>query len=287
MKLVDNWRAVAFKTYSMWSLYLGLIALVGADALFALFAVEADPYPLGKAALVFFLVGMAGRLIRQDRQGLIARRILFLSAFGFGVVMLLQSLGGAVVEGRQLPDPAPAAAQEARAQIIPAMGSAPQPVQLSRVGVVPDAEFLAIAVPFIARWEGIELQAYRDIVGVWTVCYGETKGVRPGDRYTRAECDAKLARELITYRAGLHRYFTDQTKLLRLPKERDLAYVSLAYNAGIAGAGKSTAVRRLNAADIAGGCDALTWWNKAGGRVVRGLVRRRSDEYALCMIGVA
>lgn len=286
MKLVENWRATAFKTYSMWSLYLGLIALIGADVLFAVFGVEADPYPLGKAALVFFLVGIIGRLIQQDRQGLIARRLLFLSAFGFGLAMLLQSLAGAVIEGRQLPYPAPAAAQEARAVIIPAMG-AQLPIEAPRAGVVPDAEFLAIAVPFVARWEGIELQAYRDIVGVWTVCYGETKGVRPGDRYTRAECEEMLARELIAYRAGLHRYFTDQTKLLRLPKERDLAYVSLAYNAGIGGAGKSTAVRRLNAADIAGGCDALTWWNKAGGRVVRGLVRRRSDEYALCMIGVA
>jgi GH24 family phage-related lysozyme (muramidase) len=64
-----------------------------------------------------------------------------------------------------------------------------------------------------------------------------------------------------------------------------LAY-GVVCNVGIAGAGKSTATRRLNAGDIAGGCQALTWWNKAGGRVVRGLVNRRAEEFALCMDGL-
>ncbi|WP_254054886.1 glycoside hydrolase family protein [Pseudophaeobacter sp. EL27] len=73
----------------------------------------------------------------------------------------------------------------------------------------------------------------------------------------------------------------------RLPSERDAAYVSLAYNVGIRGIGRSTATRGLNAGGVAGGCQALTWWNKAGGRVVCVLVRRRTDEYRLCMLGVS
>ncbi|KPU83671.1 hypothetical protein JI58_08035 [Marinosulfonomonas sp. PRT-SC04] len=145
--------------------------------------------------------------------------------------------------------------------------------------------FTGLAVQFIGGWEGLRLVAYRDIVGVWTVCFGETKGVKHGDKYTARQCDAMLAREISSYRAGLRVYFTAETRAVRLTAPREVAYVSLAYNVGVRGAGKSTATRRLNAGRIAAGCDALTWWNKAGGRVIRGLVRRRSGEYAMCMQG--
>ena len=128
--------------------------------------------------------------------------------------------------------------------------------------------------------------AYLDLVGVPTICFGHTKGVRLGDHMTDAQCAALLRSEVLEYREGLHGYFSADTKAQRLPAARDAAYTSLAYNVGIRGAGRSTATRRLNAGNVAGGCQALTWWNKAGGRVVRGLVRRRADEYRHCMIGV-
>ncbi|MEQ3670204.1 lysozyme [Pseudophaeobacter sp.] len=146
--------------------------------------------------------------------------------------------------------------------------------------------FLIVALPLIGGWEGKRNHAYLDIVGVPTICYGHTKGVALGDYMTDAQCAALLRSEVLEYREGLHGYFSTETKAKRLPAARDAAYVSLAYNVGIRGAGRSTATRRLNAGDVAGGCQALTWWNKAGGRVVRGLVRRRADEYQLCMMGV-
>jgi GH24 family phage-related lysozyme (muramidase) len=64
---------------------------------------------------------------------------------------------------------------------------------------------LVVATATISHWEGRELRAYRDIVGVWTICDGETKGVRPGQTATPAECDSMLARNLIVYEAGLDR----------------------------------------------------------------------------------
>lgn len=149
------------------------------------------------------------------------------------------------------------------------------------------ATFLAIAIPLIAAWEGKRNDAYLDIVGVPTICYGHTMGVQIGDFMTDAECDQLLRSEVLEYREGLHTYFSDETLDKRLPATRDAAYVSLAYNVGIRGAGRSTATRRLNAGNIIGGCEALTWWNRAGGRVVRGLVRRRAAEYELCMRGLA
>lgn len=149
------------------------------------------------------------------------------------------------------------------------------------------AAFLLVALPLIAAWEGKRNHAYLDIVGVPTICMGHTDGVRMGDHMTDAECADLLKVEVLEYREALHRYFTEATLAKRLTPERDAAYVSLAYNVGVRGAGRSTATRRLNAGNIPGGCEALTWWNKAGGRVVRGLVRRRADEFRLCMAGLA
>lgn len=287
MHIIENWKYVLCRTYSVWSMILGFIAYFGSEALYGIWGIEADPYPLGNAALIFFLAGFAGRFIKQDEGSKVLRRTIFLTAFGFGVFMLVKSLGGAVYEDATLPEePAAISAGEQAFLIIPAMSESPEAVPVAS-GLASNAEFLAVAVPFVGKWEGLRLAAYRDIVGVWTVCYGETKGVRPGDRYTKAECDAMLARELISYRSRLHRYFGPETLASRLHVHRDTAYTSLAYNVGVGGAGKSTATRRLNAGDIAGGCRAIQWWNKAGGRVVRGLALRRGGDYGLCMIGVA
>nr|WP_241482183.1 hypothetical protein [Leisingera sp. ANG-Vp] len=54
------------------------------------------------------------------------------------------------------------------------------------VGVIAGSSIaLASAVSFIGQWEGLRTEAYRDVVGVWTVCYGETKGVKPGDSHSK------------------------------------------------------------------------------------------------------
>ncbi|MEP5730800.1 MAG: lysozyme, partial [Sulfitobacter sp.] len=154
---------------------------------------------------------------------------------------------------------------------------------------------MRILEPLTIKWEGEHRCkdapnmhcAYLDIVQVPTLCFGETKGVRIGDRTTDAECRQMLRTRLSRdFRAGLHRYFSAQTKATRLTPQRDAAYVSLAYNVGVRGAGRSTATRRLNAGDLRGGCAAIGWWNRAGGRVVRGLVNRRADEVSLCRKGL-
>lgn len=163
--------------------------------------------------------------------------------------------------------------------------------QVSGAGPVSESKFQEVAIPLVRKWEGSVTTTYLDRIAsppIYTVCSGHTgKYAVPGKTYTQAFCDGLLGEELLKYRDGLHGYFTAKTKQDRLTPERDAAYVSLAYNVGIAGAGKSTATRRLNSGDIAGGCDAIGWWNRAGDRVVRGLVNRRADEVALCRIGLA
>ncbi|WCE67991.1 lysozyme [Sulfitobacter faviae] len=278
--LIENWRAV-LRSYSFVSMVLGLLALVAPNLLYGLFEIEADPYPLGTAALVFFTFGIAGRFVRQVPETRIGRRLIFWTAFLFGAFMLVKSIGGALVEDAVLPEPKVQASIEA--QIIPAMASKPSPPLIPAPPMAEDP-FDEIAFQLIAKWEGKRNEAYRDIVGVWTICYGHTRTAGPGQRKTDTECKALLIDEIAEYRDKWLAYVDDKAKTYWLPPTRKAAYTSLAFNVGWHGAGTSTATRRLNAGDIEGGCEAISWWNKAGGKVVRGLVRRRTEEVALCLV---
>lgn len=144
------------------------------------------------------------------------------------------------------------------------------------------AAAITLAVAVIQPWEGRELRAYQDIVGVWTICYGETKGVKPGDVATPAQCDAKLAKSVRQYAAGL-----DACVDPVLPVKVEAALISWTYNVGVAAACGSTLVRLLNAGNFAAACDQLTRWNRAGGREVDGLTNRRAAERKLCLEGLA
>ena len=134
-------------------------------------------------------------------------------------------------------------------------------------------------IDLVKRFEGLELEAYRDPVGVWTIGYGHSERAGygpmpgPGMTITQAEAEALLAE-------GLERFAQRVGPLLkRKPTENQFgAMVSLAYNIGVGAFSKSTCLRRFNAGDIDGAADALTWFNKAGGKVLRGLVRRREEE---------
>lgn len=152
-----------------------------------------------------------------------------------------------------------------------------------------EAQVMVHAVPLVARWEGYRPEAYLDTIAsppIWTVCFGETEGVTPGEVRTRAQCEAGLRTGLVRYWRALLPYFDAGTMAMFLTPERGAAFNSLSWNVGVAGTGRSTAMRRLNAGDIRGACEAFGLWNRAGGRVIRGLVNRRADETALCMVGV-
>ncbi|MEP2680152.1 MAG: lysozyme [Sulfitobacter sp.] len=278
--LIENWRAV-LRSYSFVSMALGLVALLAPNALYGLLKIEADPYPLGTAALVFFAFGIAGRFVRQVPETRMGRRLIFWTAFLFGGLMLAKSIGGALVDSAVLPVPEERVSLEA--QIIPTMASKPRPPSIPAPQAAKDP-FDEIAFELIAKWEGKRNEAYRDIAGVWTICYGHTRTAAPGQYKTDAECKALLVEEIAEYRDKWLAYVNEKPRTYWLPPTRKAAYTSFAFNVGWHGAGTSTATRRLNAGDIEGGCEALSWWNRAGGRVVRGLVRRRTEEVALCLV---
>lgn len=145
------------------------------------------------------------------------------------------------------------------------------------------AAVLASAAAFVGPWEGLRTDAYLDRIAspaVWTVCYGETRGVAPGDRFTPEECADKLAAALGEYRDKVSACVP---ALPFQPEGVQVALVSWAYNVGTGAACGSTLARLANAGDWRGACNQLPRWNKAGGREVRGLTNRRAAERNLCI----
>lgn len=138
--------------------------------------------------------------------------------------------------------------------------------------------YVALVVALVGGFEGLRTKAYRDPVGIPTVCFGETKGVKMGDQYTKAQCETMLIARLEEFRAGV-----DKCLKVPMPDERKAAVVSLAYNIGTGAFCKSTVARKLNAGDVQGGCDAFMMWTKAKGITLPGLVTRRKVERDLCL----
>jgi lysozyme len=134
---------------------------------------------------------------------------------------------------------------------------------------------------FVTTWEGYSDEPYLDIVNVLTVCQGITgPDVIPGKKYSKAECDALLAKELTHHGEAVLICMKDP------PQKVYEAAASLTYNIGITAFCHSTAVRRWNAGDRVGACDAFLMWNKAGGKPVKGLTLRREAERQLCLEGL-
>lgn len=145
------------------------------------------------------------------------------------------------------------------------------------------ATFVAAAA-FVTPWEGVYLKPYDDIVGVRTVCIGETENVQER-RYTADECKALLASKLPRYYGEIAQCWGQDVEN-RLTDNMRVAFVSGAYNFGSGAFCKSSMVRSLKAGDFKGACHALRLYNRAGGRVVKGLENRRRDEEKLCLKGL-
>lgn len=145
------------------------------------------------------------------------------------------------------------------------------------------AAIMAAAVALVGGWEGLRTVAYKDIVGVPTVCFGETRGVEMGDRYTVEECKVMLGQGLVEFETGMRRCLTKPDDI---PAKPYVAFLSLSYNIGTGAFCRSTVAKRINAGDIKGACNGIPAWNRAGGKVVQGLVNRRAEEKRICLEGV-
>ena len=140
------------------------------------------------------------------------------------------------------------------------------------------------AALFVMPWEGLYTKPYRDIVGVVTVCYGETENVQ-NRQYSKQECRDLLAQKLPRYYAEISSCWGPFVEA-KLTDNMRVAFTSGAYNFGSGAFCNSSMVRALKAGDFRGACHALRLYNRAGGKVVRGLDNRRKAEEKLCLTGL-
>jgi lysozyme len=128
----------------------------------------------------------------------------------------------------------------------------------------------------LKHFEGCELSAYQDSVGVWTIGYGHTKGVYDGMTITQGQAEQMLLTELEEYEGYIESMVT-----VPLTQNQFDALVVWVYNLGPTNFRNSTLLKELNAGNYNAAGQEITRWNKAGGKVLAGLVKRREAEAEL------
>ena len=136
-------------------------------------------------------------------------------------------------------------------------------------------------IDLIKGFEGLELKAYKDSVGVWTIGYGHTTAagnpaVVSGLTITNQQAEDMLRSDLRKYQA-----MVDRNVKVPLNENQYGALVSFTYNLGEGNLKYSTLLKKVNAKDFKGAALEFAKWNKAGGAVLKGLTRRRAAEAAL------
>tara|TARA_B110000977_G_scaffold125839_1_gene161013 strand:+ start:189 stop:614 length:426 start_codon:yes stop_codon:yes gene_type:complete len=125
----------------------------------------------------------------------------------------------------------------------------------------------------IKHFEGCELEAYKCPAGVWTIGYGHIKTAVEGMTITQHQADEMLIEEMNEYEG----YINNSVRVDLTQNQFD-AMVSWVYNLGNGNLNASTLLKVLNSGDYAGVPEQMLRWNKAGGRVLEGLTRRRQAE---------
>lgn len=136
-------------------------------------------------------------------------------------------------------------------------------------------------IDLIKKFEGIKTKAYKCPAGVWTIGYGHTKNVQKGDTCTMAQAVEFLKEDLRVFECAIN----DLVKV-ELNQNQFDGIISFVYNVGIGAFQDSTLRKFLNAGHFPLAAGQFDRWNKAGGVVLEGLVRRRAAEKELFLAPV-
>ncbi len=124
------------------------------------------------------------------------------------------------------------------------------------------------------KFEGLELKAYQDSVGVWTIGYGHTgTDVKPGLTITEDQASVLLAADVAWAVTCVNKSVTSA-----ISQNQFDALVDFTFNLGCNSLGGSTLLKMVNSGDFAGAAGQFLRWNKAGGKVLAGLTKRRQAE---------
>jgi|TARA_B110000263_G_C15114460_1_gene421351 lysozyme len=131
-------------------------------------------------------------------------------------------------------------------------------------------------INLIKEFEGLELISYLCPAKVWTIGYGHTKGVQEGMEWTEEQAEESLKEEVISY----CRYVEELVKVPLNQNQFD-ALTSWTYNLGPTNLKSSTMLKVLNDGNYDEVPEQIKKWNKAGGQVLNGLIKRRDAEAEL------
>ena len=136
-------------------------------------------------------------------------------------------------------------------------------------------------IDLIKQFEGYSSKAYPDPAtggAPWTIGYGTTKGVKPGMVITAEQAEKMLRDDVAKFESGVSSLVTAPTTQGQFD-----AMVSLAYNIGLGNFGKSTLLKKHNARCYTCAADQFRVWNRANGKVMNGLTKRRAAERQVYM----
>lgn len=128
-------------------------------------------------------------------------------------------------------------------------------------------------IDLIKKFEGCRLEAYKCPAGIWTIGYGHTKGVKDGQIITQEQAEEFLREDLRIFEQTV-----ESCVKVPLSQNQFDALVSFCYNCGSGALKTSTLLRLLNEGKYSSAADQFLRWNKAGGKVLVGLTRRREEE---------
>lgn len=134
-------------------------------------------------------------------------------------------------------------------------------------------------IELIKQYESLQLEAYPDPgtgAEPITIGYGHTGGVKLGDAIDEEQAEAYLRADLAKFERCVSRYIT-----VDLTQEQFDALVCFTFNVGCGSLQNSTLVKLINEGDFDGAAEQFSRWNKAGGRVLAGLTKRREAEKEL------
>jgi lysozyme len=129
----------------------------------------------------------------------------------------------------------------------------------------------------IATNEGYSGSSYKDSVGIATIGFGQADGTKMGETTTPVRALIQLENSIDSHAKGM-------AQCIHVPitqGEYD-AYLDFTYNVGVNAFCTSTLNKKLNARDYDGACKELLKWNKADGKVLIGLTKRRQEEFQQC-----
>ena len=136
-----------------------------------------------------------------------------------------------------------------------------------------DMKTSEVGVELIKEFEGCKQVAYQDSVGVWTIGYGHTKDVYEGQLAIKKTIERWLQEDLEEFES-----YVSKLVKVELNQNQFDALVAWTYNLGPTNLKESTMLRKLNYGDYESVPDEMRRWNKAGGEVLNGWVRRRDAE---------